>query len=228
MREAPLPHLCAWRAWALRAPAWFPRVSRAPPRVGGVRSFAGDTCGLCVCAVAWVVCAAHWPHRGPWLVEPPTRPHQNCSSGKVTLIKEAQKRRSILGPQNSIAFGKAPRREADSQPISQSGRQAVSQAVSWGSRQADRNTQLSFFSGADYNYKHWGTTGMQEHSMTEWAKTRPMDRLAPVRFPAGGLAIAGSADRSTSSSYHTRPWFKSFQLQTFDPPPKKWYPVLGG
>ena len=46
---------------------------------------------------------------------------------------------------NSIAFGSAPRREAGSQPISQSVRQAVSQTVSWASRQADRNTQFGFF-----------------------------------------------------------------------------------
>ena len=49
---------------------------------------------------------------------------------------------------NSIAFGKAPRREADSQPISQSVRQAGSQAVGRASRQADRQAEsqsLAFF-----------------------------------------------------------------------------------
>ena len=46
---------------------------------------------------------------------------------------------------NSIAFSIAPQREADSQPISQLVRQAVSQTVSWASRQADRNTQFGFF-----------------------------------------------------------------------------------
>ena len=45
----------------------------------------------------------------------------------------------------SIAFGSAPQREVDSQPISQLVRQAVSQAVSRASRQADRNTQFGFF-----------------------------------------------------------------------------------
>ena len=46
---------------------------------------------------------------------------------------------------DSIAFGSAPRRKADSQPISQSVRQAVSQTVGQASRQADRNTQFGFF-----------------------------------------------------------------------------------
>ena len=42
---------------------------------------------------------------------------------------------------NSIAFGSAPRREVDSQPISQ----LVKQAVSQSGRRADRNTQFGFF-----------------------------------------------------------------------------------
>ena len=46
---------------------------------------------------------------------------------------------------NSIAFGSAPRREADSQLISQLVRQAVSQTVSRASRQADITTQFGFF-----------------------------------------------------------------------------------
>ena len=107
---------------------------------------------------------------------------------------------------NSIAFGKAPRREADSQPISQSGSQLGKQA----GRQAGRNTQFGFLSVADCDYKHWGTRGVQEHSVIEWSNTRPMVRPVPVQFPASGSAIAGSADRSTSSPYYTRPWFKSF------------------
>ena len=44
-------------------------------------------------------------------------------------------------PLNSIAFSNAPRRDADSQPISQLVRQAVSQAISRASRQANRQTQ---------------------------------------------------------------------------------------
>ena len=45
----------------------------------------------------------------------------------------------------SIAFGGAPRREADSQRISQLVRPAVRQTVSRASRQAGRNTQFGFF-----------------------------------------------------------------------------------
>ena len=57
--------------------------------------------------------------------------------------------RQKLGCRNSIAFGSAPRREADSQPIIQLVSQAVSQTVIRASRQADRNTQFRFFSVAD-------------------------------------------------------------------------------
>ena len=101
---------------------------------------------------------------------------------------------------NSFAFGKAPRREADSQPISQSGRQAVSQAVSQASRQADRQaeTHSLAFSVADYNYKHWGTHYTLEYSVVEWSNTQPAVGLAPVRIAAGGSPIAGLADRPLS------------------------------
>ena len=40
---------------------WPPRVACA----GGVRSFMVEAGGVCPCAVARVVCAAQWPHRGP-------------------------------------------------------------------------------------------------------------------------------------------------------------------
>ena len=45
---------------------------------------------------------------------------------------------------DSIAFGSAPQREADSQPISQLVRQAGSQTVSWASRQAGRQAETPF------------------------------------------------------------------------------------
>ena len=48
--------------------------------------------------------------------------------------------------QNSIAFGSAPRREVDSQPISLS--QASSQSV--------RNTQFGFFVSGRRGPKQWG------------------------------------------------------------------------
>ena len=37
---------------------------------GVVRSFVVDAGGVCTCAVAWVVCAAQWPHRCPWFAPP--------------------------------------------------------------------------------------------------------------------------------------------------------------
>ena len=64
------------------------------------------------------------------------------------LVQNLNRRNSSLC--NSIAFDSAPGREADSQPISQLVRPAVSQAVSWASRQADRQTEthsLGIFSG---------------------------------------------------------------------------------
>ena len=57
---------------------------------------------------------------------------------------------------NSIAFGSARRREADSQPISQFARPADSQTVSWASRQADRNTQFGFVFSGRLGSKQWG------------------------------------------------------------------------
>ena len=69
----------------------------------------------------------------------------------------------------SIAFGSAPRREADSQPISQLVRQAVSQAVSRASGQADRQTEthsLGFFSGR-LGYKQWGAQCVGQQSAVE-------------------------------------------------------------
>ena len=62
------------------------------------------------------------------------------------VFKGAIREGSLQGSANSIAFGKAPRREADSQPISQLGRQAVSQAVSRANRQAKTHSLTFFFS----------------------------------------------------------------------------------
>ena len=54
---------------------------------------------------------------------------------------------------NSIAFGSAPRREADSQPISQLARPAVSQS--------DKNTQFGFFAVADSVLSTGEESGLQ-------------------------------------------------------------------
>ena len=68
------------------------------------------------------------------LVDPPTQ-------AKLPTHQKPRKKRVSGKMKNSIAFGRAPQREADSQLV----RQAVSQTVSRASRQADRNTQLGFF-----------------------------------------------------------------------------------
>ena len=65
-------------------------------------------------------------------------------SSNKNLCKILSNQKNFID-KNSVAFGSAPRREADSQPISQLVRQAVSQTVGRASRQADRNTQFGFF-----------------------------------------------------------------------------------
>ena len=61
-------------------------------------------------------------------------------------------------------------------PANHSGRQASSQSGSQSGKQAgtqaDRNTQFGFLSVANYDYKHWGTRDVQEHSVVEWPNTR--------------------------------------------------------
>ena len=72
---------------------------------------------------------------------------------------------------NSIAFGKAPGREADGQPISGSVRQAFSQAGGWASRQASKQAEthsLAFFSVTEYIYKQRGTPAALEQLAIEW------------------------------------------------------------
>ena len=88
-----------------------------------------------------------------WQSPPPPRNHPIPQYGGKTY-KEGLKH-ALYGmfnncgwsqtKKNSIAFGSAPLREADSQPISQVVRPAVSQTVIRASRQADRNTQFGFF-----------------------------------------------------------------------------------
>ena len=74
--------------------------------------------------------------------------------------------------QNSIAFGSAPRREADSQPISQLVKQAVSQIISRASRWADKNThkntQFRFFFNGRLGFLHWGAYNQPEQVTVEW------------------------------------------------------------
>ena len=76
---------------------------------------------------------------------------------------------------NAIAFGKAPRREVDIQPIGQSVGGAVSQAVSWASMQAGKHKHTVC------RYGHIGTMG------------EPSDHASPYHVypsPTGALASA--------------------------------------
>ena len=93
---------------------------------------------------------------------------------KLQKPKGPRVQSSGLDARNSIAFSNARRRQAESQPITQSGRQSISQADNQASRQEDR--QFDFCSFANYDYKHRGTWGVQEHSVVEWSNTRQTNR----------------------------------------------------
>ena len=78
----------------------------------------------------------------------------------------------VQSGQNSIAFGSAPRREAESQPISHLVRQAVSQVSqtsSRASRQADGNTQ--------FGLSRWQT------------RQQAVGRAVPVRTSSGRMVM---------------------------------------
>ena len=100
---------------------------------------------------------------------------------------------------NSIASGSAPRREANSQPISLLVRQAVSQAVGQAGRQtgrqADRNTQFGFF--------QWRTRLQAVESLIYSRKVSgPVVMQPTANSPVGGSnpgrQIAGCAARPVS------------------------------
>ena len=87
---------------------------------------------------------------------------------------------------NSIAFGSAPRREADGQPISQLARQAVSQAVSQASRQADRQTETRSLgvSSSGLGDKH-GARIIVDQPAVEWKCYLPPTVMSALRVLAG-------------------------------------------
>ena len=77
---------------------------------------------------------------------------------------------AIVAPCKSASApckGSAPRREADSQPISQLIRQAVSRTVSRVSRHAHRNTQFGFFFSGRLSFKQWGDLLLSEQAAVE-------------------------------------------------------------
>ena len=95
---------------------------------------------------------------------------------------------------NPIAFGKAPRREADSQPMSQSsGKQSVRQSVGQAGWQTGRHKHtethsLGFFSVADCTYKQWGLLSLQEWAAVEW-NSQSTTGLAGRRRPTWLLSF---------------------------------------
>ena len=94
---------------------------------------------------------------------------------------------------NSIAFRSAPRREADSQPISQLVRQAVSQTVSRASRQAERNTQFGVF-----QWQTWLQAVGRTYSVQN-------DNSPTVMHPTAGLQIGGSSPGRPTAGSADRP-----------------------
>ena len=77
----------------------------------------------------------------------------------------------------------------------------MSQAVSRASRQADRPAETHSLASFQLRttIKTLGNPDVQEQSVVEWLNTRRVIRLAPVGIPAGGSAIAGSADQLLSA-----------------------------
>ena len=86
---------------------------------------------------------------------------------------------------NSIAFGKAPRREANSQPVKQASSQSGNRLGKQASRQAGRNTQFGFFSIADYIAKQYGTLDRprQSSGRTLAFRLRPQNLESRWRSP---------------------------------------------
>ena len=96
-----------------------------------------------------------------------------------------EKRGGLMLGKNSIAFGSTPRREADSQPISQPG------------RQADRQTEthsLGFFIGG-LGYKQWGARRIPEASgrvVKHSAANNHVGGLIPNQPTAGQLELCST------------------------------------
>ena len=173
-----------------------------------------------------------WPnHLGgggqtpPPLPRPPGDASCSATGHRPQICGKPRDPRNVPPPRgwgrNSIAFGSAPRREADSQPISQLVRQAVSQTVSRASRQADRNTQFGFLqwqtrlstAGKDVtNRTSDGPMAMQSTADTQVGSS---NSRRPTASRAGRPVISAQFDPRSNPSAH-----KVF-TQTFDTPPKK-------
>ena len=161
---------------------------------------------------------------------------RGVSGGDNVVGKFAWKGGGIFIWQNSIAFGSAPRREADSQRISQLVRPAVGQAASRASRQADRNTQFGFFF-------QWQTrlqaVGRREEQLrnAQWSSGKAVNRRFRGRRFEHGAGQTSSASRKSnrqptwprsaalplgrSRQAGLSPLLEAFPAQTFDPPPPR-------
>ena len=139
----------------------------------------------------WVPMGAQVPVLSP-------NDHPNPSQGQQKICEKIQILKILLPLARHLE-----ERPNVSQSLSQAGKQSIRQLVGQVGRQTGK--QFGFFSIADYDYKLWGTRSVQEHSAVEWLNTQPMVCLAPIRFPAGGLAIAGSADRPLGSFLYLTP-----------------------
>ena len=85
--------------------------------------------------------------------------------GGAGCLEKGRKRQSprtkrVHWLRNSIAFGNAPRREADSQPISQLDRPAVSET--------ERSTHFGFFVSGRHGSKQWGAHFVPGLAVAEW------------------------------------------------------------
>ena len=85
---------------------------------------------------------------------------------------------------NSVAFGSAPRRKADSQPANQSVSQASGQSDSQSGKQAgkQKHSVWVFFSGR-LGFKQWGGQILSEQATVEWQCSRPHTCRSAVQIP---------------------------------------------
>ena len=96
---------------------------------------------------------------------------------------------------NSIAFGSAPRREADSQPVSQLVRQAVSHAVSPTSRQAGGQTAHT---GWAFSVTDSATSSGEPNTwkISQWSNGNAVNQQQSDRGSIPGRPTAGRANQT--------------------------------
>ena len=112
---------------------------------------------------------------------------------------------------NSIAFGKAPRREAGNQPMRQSVSQAVGQAIRQAERRAETHNLAFFFFSCH-------TVGNPRHTKSIGDRAVKHPVFASI---AVGLNPIQGCRRGTANSlfFFIQPWFKSFSYMARSCPP---------